>query len=198
MNLFKNFLLFAIFFFAIIWLFNYLKLHQLQDRYDKAIQEHERLLEEISNDSCKIDSLQYVVDSLTTRYLKLELELKKPIKRDIDLINAIIHIESRGNDNAYNASEDAVGCLQIRKCMVDDVNRILKRKNSLIQYSYEDRWNRDMSIEMFNIFTDYYKLTSFEEIARCWNGGPRGIDNPYTLGYWNRVETKLEEGYASK
>ena len=42
-----------------------------------------------------------------------------------DLISAIIHVESSNNDSAYCASEDAVGCLQIRKCMVDDVNRIL-------------------------------------------------------------------------
>ena len=82
--------------------------------------------------------------------------------------------------------------------MVNDVNRILDRKNIDKQYTYNDRWNREKSIEMFNIFIDHYNLTTAEEMARCWNGGPRGINNPYTLGYWNKVENELEESYASR
>ena len=82
--------------------------------------------------------------------------------------------------------------------MVDDVNRILKRQKSDLRFTYDDRWLRSKSTKMFEIYCKHYGLSTAEEIARCWNGGPRGIDNPYTLGYWNRVETKLEEGYASK
>ena len=73
----------------------------------------------------------------------------------------------------------------------DEFIKEQQRKKSL------DR-NRNKSIEMFNIFVDYYNLHTPEEIARCWNGGPRGINNPYTLGYWNKVEIELEEGYASR
>ena len=36
-------------------------------------------------------------------------------------------VESSYNNLAYNVSEDAVGCLQIRKCMVNDINRILRK-----------------------------------------------------------------------
>jgi len=64
MNILKNFLLFAIFLFGIIWLFNFLKLHQLQERYEKALQEHERLLEIDSLNQCTIDSLQIHLDFL--------------------------------------------------------------------------------------------------------------------------------------
>ena len=126
------------------------------------------------------------------------LNCKKPYVNDLELINAIISIESSGMDSAYNESEGAVGCLQIRHCMVDDINRILKRQDSPLYYTYDDRWDRNKSIEMFNIFVDYYNLHTPEEIARCWNGGPRGINNPYTLGYWNKVELELEESYASR
>ena len=45
---------------------------------------------------------------------------------------------------------------------------------------------------MFNIFCDYYGLTTAEEMARCWNGGPRGINNPATVGYWNKVKNRIE------
>ena len=198
MKIFKNLFYCALLIFCVIYLFNYMKLNQLQERYDKALQEHERLLYEDSINICTLDSLQHIVDSLSQRYIKLEEQLNKPNPKDLDLINAIISIESSGIDSAYNAKEDAVGCLQIRQTMVDDVNRILIRQNSSLRYTYEDRWDRDKSIEMFNIFVDYYNLETAEEIARCWNGGPRGINNPYTLGYWNKVEIKLEEGYASR
>ena len=54
--------------------------------------------------------------------------------------------------------------------MVDDVNRILKRKKSNISFTYNDRWSRKKSIEMFNIFITYYNLNTAEEMARGWNG----------------------------
>ena len=108
-----------------------------------------------------------------------------------ELISAIIHVESSGNDFAYHKGEDAVGCLQIRQCMVDDVNRILKRKKSTLNFTYKDRWSRDKSIQMFEIYCKYYGLGTAEEIARCWNGGPRGINNPSTVGYWEKVKTQI-------
>ena len=135
-----------------------------------------------------IDSLQHSLDSLNTRYQIFD---SKPARELIDIINAISQVESNGNDSAYNASEDAVGCLQIRQCMVNDVNRILKRKGFIERYAYEDRWLRYKSIQMFNIYCEYYKLDTAEEIARCWNGGPKGMENKVTVGYWEKVENQL-------
>jgi hypothetical protein len=40
------------------------------------------------------------------------------------LLAAIIQVESSGNPRAYNQREDAVGILQIRRILVDDLNRI--------------------------------------------------------------------------
>tara|TARA_R110002060_G_scaffold8555_1_gene12815 strand:- start:45 stop:593 length:549 start_codon:yes stop_codon:yes gene_type:complete len=135
-----------------------------------------------------IDSLQHSLDSLNTRYQIFD---SKPARELIDIINAISQVESNGNDSAYNASEDAVGCLQIRQCMVNDVNRILKRKGYVERYEYKDRWLRCKSIQMFNIYCEYYKLDTAEEIARCWNGGPKGMENEVTVGYWEKVENQL-------
>ena len=53
-------------------------------------------------------------------------------ERKIATIGAIIRVESSNNDSAYNANEDAVGCLQIRQTMVNDVNRILKRQGKIV------------------------------------------------------------------
>jgi len=44
---------------------------------------------------------------------------------------------------------------------------------------------------MFNIYCQHYKLSTAEEIARCWNGGPRGINNPATVGYWEKVKDEI-------
>ena len=75
--------------------------------------------------------------------------------------------------------------------MVDDVNRILKRQKSLLRFTYNSRWYRDSSIQMFEIYCDHYNLTTAEEMARCWNGGPRGINNPATVGYWEKVKEEI-------
>ena len=105
-----------------------------------------------------------------------------------EIVSALMHVESRNNDSAHNVSEDAVGCLQIRQTMVDDINRILRKRKSPIRFTYQDRWDRYKSIKMFEIYCEYYNLTTAEEIARCWNGGPGGLYNSATVGYWERVK----------
>ena len=143
-----------------------------------------------------IDSLQNVVDSLKLEIDTLQWENQIwdfNIKFSVShLLSAIIDVESNNNDSAYRADEDAVGCLQIRKCMVDDVNRILRRQKSDLRFTYDDRWLRDRSIKMFDVYCKYYGLTTAEEIARCWNGGPRGMNNPITVNYWRKVQENLD------
>ena len=141
----------------------------------------------------QIDSLYREIDTLLIENSIWDYNIKN---NTTHLLSSIMFVESSNNDSAYNASEDAVGCLQIRKCMVDDVNRILKRQKSTKIFYYEDRWSRIKSIEMFDVYCKHYNLNSAEEIARCWNGGPRGMNNEMTAGYWKKVENKLEENYA--
>ena len=76
--------------------------------------------------------------------------------------------------------------------MVNDVNRILKRQKSDLRFKYDDRWLRSKSIKMFDIYCKHYGLITAEEIARCWNGGPRGMNNPLTSTYWRKVQENLD------
>jgi hypothetical protein len=101
-------------------------------------------------------------------------------------------VESGFDDSAYAKGEDAVGVLQIRKTMVDDVNRILKRQKKDYRFTYDDRWCRNKSIQMFDIYVMHYGLSTAEEVARCWNGGPRGMDKEATVYYWNKVQDYLD------
>ena len=143
-----------------------------------------------------IDSLQNVIDSLHHEIDTLQWENQiwdfNLSKNTTHLLSAIMFVESSYNDSAYNSYEDAVGCLQIRKCMVNDVNRILRRQKSDIRFTYDDRWLRNKSIKMFDIYCKYYRLTTAEEIARCWNGGPRGMQNEMTAKYWKKVQNNLD------
>ena len=143
------------------------------------------------------DSLGYIIDSLNSEIDTLNFEIEiwdyNITNNTTHLLSAIIHVESSGRDSAYHRGEDAVGCLQIRKCMVDDVNRILRRQKSDTRFAYDDRWLRHKSIKMFDIYCKHYGLTTAEEIARCWNGGPRGMNNEMTAGYWRKVEKQIKE-----
>ena len=136
-----------------------------------------------------IDSLIHEIDTLTWENEIWAYNIKY---NETHLLSAIIHVESSNNDSAYHKGEDAVGCLQIRQCMVDDVNRILRRQKSTKRYSYHDRWLRYKSIEMFDVYCKHYGLTTSEEIARCWNGGPQGMQNEITAGYWKKVKNQLD------
>ena len=143
-----------------------------------------------------IDSLQNVIDSLKLEIDTLQWENQiwdfNISQNTTHLLSAIMFVESSYNDSAYNSYEDAVGCLQIRKCMVDDVNRILRRQKSDLKFTYDDRWLRNKSIKMFDIYCKHYGLTTAEEMARCWNGGPRGMQNEMTSGYWEKVKNKID------
>ena len=109
-----------------------------------------------------------------------------PIIQD-SLIDAIIHVESRGDSMAYNAGEDAVGVLQIRPIMMREVNRLLGYN----KYTLADRWSKSKSIEMFNVIKNHTLNPTNEILARNWNGGWSGYKKKSTLKYWQKVKTQL-------
>tara|TARA_B100000287_G_C20427952_1_gene700285 strand:+ start:104 stop:637 length:534 start_codon:yes stop_codon:yes gene_type:complete len=148
----------------------------------------EQLEQELEYKYFQIDSLKLEIDTLNWENQIWDFNLSN---NTTHLLSAIMYVESNYNDSAYNSYEDAVGCLQIRKTMVNDVNRILKRQGNDHRFTYDDRWLRNKSIAMFEIYCKHYGLTTAEEIARCWNGGPRGINNPATVRYWEKVRNKI-------
>ena len=130
---------------------------------------------------------------------RIELASKtiKPIVTEADLIEALIQVESRGQDSAIGdkhlVGNEAVGALQIRPIMVREVNRILKIKKSDKRFKLSDRFSREKTIEMFLIWKDYHHPDGgFETIARNWNGGPRGYKSPRTEKYWAKVQQELD------
>ena len=109
------------------------------------------------------------------------------------LINAIIKVESNDNVNAIGDNGKAVGCMQIWKVVVDDVNKVSKLK-----YNYNDRFNKEKSIEIFKLYINKYatakrlgRTPTDEDMARIWNGGPNGFKKAGTNQYWLKVKAEL-------
>ncbi|OQZ07207.1 MAG: hypothetical protein B6D36_01105 [Planctomycetes bacterium UTPLA1] len=110
------------------------------------------------------------------------------------LFAAICLVESGGDASAYHKAEDAVGIVQIRPIMVEDVNRILKLRGDKRRFTLGDRWNVAKSKQMFYIYTGQYcKGMTLIDAARCWNGGPKGHKKDATLRYAAKVQAALRQ-----
>ena len=109
------------------------------------------------------------------------------------LMNAMIQVESRGKDSIVGDNGKAVGILQMHKIAVRSVNKILKKNDIDLEYSYDDRYSREKTIEMYWIWRNSKHADSdYETIARSWNGGPRGPKKKATIHYWNKVEKEVK------
>lgn len=111
------------------------------------------------------------------------------------LLQSIIKVESNGDSLAVgdkHLSTPSIGLLQIRRVMVDEINRILRKRNDTIRYFYSDRWSASKSIEMYYIWKGYHHNESSNEvIARNWNGGTYGYKKTSTVKYWAKVKSKM-------
>ena len=131
--------------------------------------------------------------------LNVKVETPKIIKsQPISLVEAMIMVESRGNDSAIGDRHiiggEAVGCLQIRPIMLKEINRQLKRNGLEPRFELEDRYSRSKSIEMFNVYvTLLHEGHSDEPIARNWNGGPKGYKRKSTEKYWLKVQREMNK-----
>lgn len=111
------------------------------------------------------------------------------------LIAAMVAVESGGNNSARGA-HDELGCLQIRRQTVDDINRIVKKQRA---FTYDDRLSRDKSVEMLMIYVSHYlspvligREPTEEDVARLWNGGPKYKHKAWTKSYWLKVQAQMK------
>ena len=84
------------------------------------------------------------------------------------LIHAVAKVESGHNAKAVSKNGKYVGYLQISKGMVDECNKILNEK----RFNYQDRFDKDKSIEMFIIFQERHNPEhDIIKALRMWNEG---------------------------
>ena len=105
------------------------------------------------------------------------------VRSEWDLfIEALIHVESRGDTEAVGAKND-VGVLQITPIYVQDVNRILGEE----RYTLSCRVSVKKSLEMFNVYQSHYNPNkSIDKAIKLHN--PRAGER-----YKAKVKNKLKE-----
>jgi hypothetical protein len=96
--------------------------------------------------------------------------------------DAICEHESKNDPMAYNRKENAVGIVQIRPILLKQYN-IETRNNFQIQEMYDIKKSK----QVFMHFAKKNKTN--EKIARCWNGGPRGMSKKITQSYYAEVKS---------
>jgi len=106
-----------------------------------------------------------------------------------NLISALIIVESSGNDMAIGDQGRAIGCLQIHKAVVLDVNRITGS-----HYRHQDMTNRVQARAVCEAYLKHYgRGATTEQLARRWNGGPAGDRKSATEAYWAKVRKQLKQ-----
>jgi aromatic ring hydroxylase len=131
-----------------------------------------------------------------------------------EILNAIEWVESRKDTSAYNASEDANGCLQIRPIMLADYVRITGdrsiRHEDLISTGTSDIYTaRKLSYKVAEAVLEHYmrhiERKGYEVYVKhlvfIWNGGgsawkrveyPKQDDKQRNLEiYWEKVQLEL-------
>jgi len=104
----------------------------------------------------------------TMAYSQTEKEVEKWER----VMNAIIAVESEGNQKAHNSKGDCAGILQITPILVKECNNLLKGKNSKKRYTFGDRYNASKSKEMFIILQEHFNPElNVEKAIKQWNCG---------------------------
>jgi len=105
-----------------------------------------------------------------------------------NLISALMLVESSNNDLAIGDQGRAIGCLQIHKAVVVDVNRFTGS-----HYRHQDMTNRAAARAVCQAYLEHYgRGATTEQLARRWNGGPTGDRKTATEGYWRKVQKHLK------
>lgn len=103
------------------------------------------------------------------------------------MIDALIKVESGGKSTAVNPKTGASGILQIMPIYVKDANRISGRN-----YTLEDRFDPDKSLEMFCIIQNHYNPDhDIEKAIRSHNPGAGDW-------YYDRVMTAMNDNNNHK
>lgn len=120
------------------------------------------------------------------------------------LLVAIVRVE---NPNWFKVDKvgahGEVGPFQITPAYVQDVNTILGKE----VYTLDDAKNIIKASQMFRIYTAHYALvanldrvTTWEDLARIHNGGPKGWKKKCTEVYWKKVLEEIanvEKGFSN-
>lgn len=126
-----------------------------------------------------------------------EPEPEMPVDRliDEDFLAALAAVESGGDDSAVNAREDAHGRFQVRAAALADANRILGEDYTLAEMHDPAKAERVVRAYLGH-YGSRLAAPTREDLARVWNGGPRGHERAATRDYGARFRALWEDRHA--
>lgn len=104
------------------------------------------------------------------------------------LLYAVSCVESGNDPRAVNQAEGAYGALQVRQCVIDDVNRHYGLDLRMVDV----RTDTDTGRCVFVLYVRMWGAETPEQAARIWNGGPTGASKRATVDYWERIKAIME------
>ncbi|MBI2100427.1 MAG: hypothetical protein HYT47_00145 [Candidatus Vogelbacteria bacterium] len=114
------------------------------------------------------------------------------------LLEVLVTVESGGNDwviGDRHLTAKAYGLLQVRQPVCDDYNRA----HGTNHQARDLPGNRKLSKKICKWYLMTYgskkrlgREPTAEDLARIWNGGPRGWQSRSTVRYWQRVKARLK------
>ena len=107
-----------------------------------------------------------------------------------NLLDAIKTVESSGGVNLYGLNGE-IGPYQIKRIVIDDVNRICGGDVFDEKDAMDDKKSREICKIYIKYWADRKGRSSIEDMARIWNGGPNGYRKKSTIPYWNKIRGKL-------
>ena len=114
-----------------------------------------------------------------------------------EIVDAIAVVETGRNNQAVGDRHSAFGAWQIHRPVIADVNQTYGTS-----YSVDDVRDAAVAQKICSLYLELYgtklerrigRPATVSEIARLWNGGPRGTEKKKTKGYGNRVATIYED-----
>ena len=118
------------------------------------------------------------------------------------LLTAMIMVESGGNNLAVGDNGNGIGCLQIHKAVIDDVNRVFKTN-----YTWpESAFSREDAKIICRLYLKHYakkyqkktgQWATVNILCALWNAGPNGPEklqtNERLKSYVKKVKREMEK-----
>lgn len=106
-----------------------------------------------------------------------------------ELLAALIAVESGGNDQARGRHGE-LGALQVRRCVVADVNRVVGGN-----YRWADMTNRVVATKVADLYLAHWskrigRPATDRDLALIWHHGPNGWKRSGGV-YWKRVHDRV-------
>ena len=128
---------------------------------------------------------------ITEKQLSISILRGKSLKQTREFLNALLQVESQGNDKAVGDHGNAIGGYQIWRDYWQDAVEYDKT----IGGKYEDCFTRKYAERVVVAYLNRYapEDASWETLARIHNGGPKGYKIKATAEYWEKVKCELQK-----